>query len=128
MTEPLFVDEAEDGRFAIAESTIAGGGNGLFAKTALGRGERLEVVGVRVRRESLSDRCSHFADEHKFRSGEYLLIPLGYGGMVNHSANPNLEKVFEGERVYLQAMRDIAAGEELFFTYNPYAQERFGFH
>jgi hypothetical protein len=83
---------------------------------------------VRVRRESISDRCSHFADTHKFRNGDYLLIPLGYGGMVNHSAVPNMEKVFEGDRIYLQATRDIAPGEELFFTYTAYAQERFGFH
>jgi SET domain-containing protein len=46
--------------------------------------------------------------------------------MVNHSPTPNLQKVFEGDRLYLEALRDLAADEEVFFTYTPYAQEAFG--
>ena len=88
---------------------------------------RLEVVGVMVSRDSRSDRCSHFCDHHKFRVGEdRLLIPLGFGGMVNHSLTPNLQKAFAGDRLYLEALRDLPADEELFFTYAPYAQEAFG--
>ena len=120
--------EETDQRFYIAPSTIDGAGSGLFAKLALRVGDRLEVIGVLVRRESVADRCTHFADTHKFRVGDHLLIPLGYGGMVNHSGTPNLEKAFEGDRIFLQASRDIAADEELFFTYTEYAQERFGLH
>jgi hypothetical protein len=122
----MIIDEAEDPRFYIADSTIPGAGNGLFARLPLPAGDRFEVIGVQVRRESISDLCSRFADAHKFRNGDYLLIPLGYGGMVNHSASPNLEKVFEDGHVYLRALRDIAPDEELFFTYTEYAQERFG--
>lgn len=80
-----------------------------------------------MERDSLSDECTHFADEHKVRVGErLLLIPLGFGGMVNHSSTPNLEKVIEGDRAFLCALRPIAAGEEVFFSYTDYAQERFG--
>ena len=122
----MLVDE-DDERFYVAESTLPGAGNGLFTKVPLHKGDRLEVVGVIVRRDSASDRCTHFCDHHKFRIGEtQLLIPLGFGGMVNHSPTPNLQKVFEGERLYLEALRDIPANEEVFFTYTPYAQERFG--
>jgi hypothetical protein len=122
----MIVDE-EDERFYVADSTLAGAGNGLFTKVALRKGERLEVVGVIVRRDSVSDRCTHFCDHHKFRIGETeLLIPLGFGGMVNHSPAPNLQKVFEGNRLYLEAMRDLAPDEEVFFTYTPYAQQAFG--
>lgn len=117
----------EDGRFYVADSTIPGAGNGLFTKVPIRKGERLEVVGVMVSRDSRSDRCSHFCDHHKFRVGEdRLLIPLGFGGMVNHSPTPNLQKVFVGDRLYLEALRDLPAGEEVFFTYTPYAQETFG--
>lgn len=122
----MLVDETDD-RFYVAESTLPEAGNGLFAKVALNEGDRFEVIGALVLRESISDLCSHYADEHKFRVGDYLLIPLGFGGMANHSVNPNLEKVFEGEnRVFLRALRRIEPGEELFFTYTPYAQRRFG--
>lgn len=120
------VDE-EDDRFYVAESTVPGAGRGLFTKQPLRKGDRFEVIGVIVRRESTSDRCTHFCDHHKFRIGETeLLIPLGFGGMVNHSPTPNVQKVFEGDRVYLEALRDLAANEEVFFTYTEYAQEAFG--
>ncbi len=122
----MLVNE-EDGRFYVADSTIPGAGNGLFTKVPIRKGDRFEVIGVMVRRDSPSDRCSHFCDHHKFRVGEdLLLIPLGFGGMVNHSPTPNLKKVFEGDRLYLEALRDLAADEEVFFTYTPYAQAAFG--
>lgn len=118
-----------DPRFYIADSTIPGGGNGLFAKVPLAQGDRFAVIGVLIERDTETDKCTHFADQHKLRVGEdFLLIPLGYGGMVNHSSTPNLEKVTEGIELYMSALRDIEAGEELFFSYHPYAQERFGFH
>ncbi len=122
----MLVNE-EDGRFYVANSTVPGAGNGLFTKVPIRKGERLEVVGVTVRRDSISDRCTHFCDHHKFRIGEnQLLIPLGFGGMVNHSSTPNVQKVFEDNRLYLEALHDLAADEEVFFTYTPYAQEAFG--
>jgi hypothetical protein len=124
----MLVDE-EDERFYVADSTVPGAGNGLFTKVPLRKGDRLEVVGVIVRRDSASDRCTHFCDHHKFRIGEdRLLIPLGFGAMVNHSSTPNLRKVFEGDSLYLEALHDLPANEEVFFTYTPYAQEAFGLH
>lgn len=124
MTPPL-IDETDD-RFELRPSTIPGAGLGVFARIDLPAGATLEVIGVLVRRESVSDRCTHFADCHKFRVGDKLLIPVGYGGLVNHSAEPNLEKRIEGERVFLRALRPIAAGEELFFRYPDAALERLG--
>jgi hypothetical protein len=118
-----------DPRFYLADSTIPGGGNGLFAKVPLAQGDRFTVIGVLIERDTETDKCTHFADQHKLRIGEkFLLIPLGYGGMVNHSSTPNMEKVVEGTDLYMSALRNIEAGEELFFSYHPYAQERFGFH
>jgi hypothetical protein len=120
-----FLDESDD-RFELRPSTIPGAGRGVFARVDLPTGALLEVIGVRVRRETVSDECTHFADHHKFRVGDTLLIPVGFGGLVNHSTAPNLGKVVEGERVFLGALRPIAAGEELFFCYPDAALERFG--
>ena len=36
---------------------------------------------------------------------------------INHSCDPNCEVVIDGQRVYIDAVRDIAAGEELFYDY-----------
>ncbi len=106
-----------DDRMYIDVSTISGAGNGLFAKIPLSEGDRLEVIGVLVPAGSASDVCSRYADRYKFRVGDFLLIPLGFGGMVNHSERPNVEKVIEGHSVYLRTTRPIPAGEELFFRY-----------
>jgi hypothetical protein len=108
----------EDPRFVIDGSTIPGAGVGLFAKEPLAEGVRLEVIGALILADSPSDVCTTYANRHKFRVGEYLLVPLGYGGLVNYSDSPNMKKVIEGRRVYLEALRPIDPGEELFFVYD----------
>ncbi len=121
----MILDEP-DQRFYIAPSTISGAGQGLFARVPLRAGDRLEAVGVLVRRDSEADRCTAFADGYKFRVGDdYLLIPCGVAGMANHSAQPNLEKVIEGESVFLRLVRDVEADEELCFFYSDYARTRY---
>lgn len=37
---------------------------------------------------------------------------------INHSCEPNLEARQDGRRVFLDALRDIAPGEELFYDYS----------
>jgi hypothetical protein len=106
-----------DDRFFVSESKIPGAGKGLFAKVPLAQGDRLEVIGVLVPAGSASDFCTQYADRYKFRVGDLLLIPLGFGGMVNHSRNPNMEKLIEGQSITLVTTRPISAGEELTFQY-----------
>jgi len=122
---PRLFDESDE-RFELRPSTIPGAGLGLFARTDLPLGTMFEVIGALIRREGDSDRCSHFADHHKFRIGPFLLIPLGFGGMVNHADDPNLEKVFANERLFFRVTRPLRAGEELTFRYPDAALERFG--
>lgn len=118
------IDEP-DTRFYASTSTIPGAGRGVFARVPLRTGDRLAVVGVLVRRDSEADRCTAFADEYKLRAGEFLLIPCGIAALANHSAQPNLEKVIEGESVFLRLLRDVEPGEELCFSYSDYARERY---
>ncbi|QJW95644.1 hypothetical protein FTUN_3198 [Frigoriglobus tundricola] len=116
-----------DSRFEVRPSGVPGAGAGLFARVDLPAGAELEVVGVLVERDSPPDFCSHFADCHKFRVGEkWLLVPLGFGGMVNHSDAPNTTHHVRGDRVFLRTLRPVAAGEELFLCYAPAARTRMG--
>ena len=115
-----------DDRFYVDDSTLPGTGKGLFAKMPLRKGDKLAVIGVLVPADSVSDVCTYYTDAYKFRVGDHLLIPVGYGAMVNHSVSPNLEKVVDGVQVYLRVLQSVQAGEELFFTYGTYARERFG--
>src|SRR4051794_14286714 len=89
--EKLFSED--DRRFSINESTIPGAGRGLFAAHPLAEGDRLEVIGPLTRADTPADVCTAYADRHKFRVGELLLVPLGYGGLVNYSDPPNMKKV-----------------------------------
>jgi hypothetical protein len=122
----LMVVSEDDDRFYIAKSDIDGAGDGLFARVPLKTGARLAVIGVLVAANSVADRCTRYADETKYRVGDYLLIPLGYGALANHSSTPNAAQVAEGHEVYLQVLRDIEAGEEVCFAYSAHALERFG--
>lgn len=114
-----------DTRFYIAPATIAGAGNGLFAKVPLARGDRLEVVGALVAVDSVADACTRYTDRYKFRLRDKLLIPMGYGGIANHSDSPNTEKVFEGDKIYLRALRAIEPDEEITYIYGATAQAQF---
>ncbi len=120
--QPDTIQIAEDQRFEVRDSTIVGAGKGLFARIELTGGARLEVFGPRIVADSLEDRCTSFADTHKFRLGNLLIVPFGLAGMANHSNNPNLKKCILGDRVYLETLRPIVAGEELFLAYVPRAR------
>jgi len=43
---------------------------------------------------------------------------FGTAMFINHSCDPNCETEDHGGRVYVVAVRDIAAGEELTYEYN----------
>jgi hypothetical protein len=120
----MILDERDD-RFYAAPSTIAGAGQGLFARVPLKAGARLEVIGVRVPQGSASDHYTAFADEYKLRCGDHLLIPCGVAALANHSSDPNMAKVVEGDAVFLELVRDVEAGEELCFAYSDYARARY---
>lgn len=119
---PEMIRLAEDQRFEIRASTIIGAGKGLFARIELPAGDKLEVFGPRIAADSVEDTCTSFADTHKFRLGDQLIVPFGLAGMANHSTHPNVGKCILGDRVYLEMLRPILAGEELFLEYVPRAR------
>lgn len=55
----------------------------------------------------------HLDDGHVI-DGKCSLAPAKW---INHSCNPNLEAKQDGYRVFLEALRDIKPGEELFYDY-----------
>lgn len=115
-----------DPRFRLGPSTVPGAGIGVFTVVPLDQGDRFEIIGFWVAAESVADQCTAFANHHKFRVGDELLVPVGFGGMVNDSDTPNLIKEVDEGRIYLRALRRIDIGEELFHTYNAQARSRMG--
>lgn len=123
---PVLFEET-DTRFKIAPSTIPGAGLGLFASIPLAEGERLMIHGIAIRPGSIADQCTAYANLYKIRVGPYLIIPSGFSAMVNHSeTSPNLvREINDSACGWFVTNRPVAAGEELFFCYNPYALDQF---
>jgi len=128
----MFIVDETDHRFCIKTSTLPNAGLGCFAKEPIPKGDYLEVIGVLVRCNSSADHCTHYANRYKFAARENhtaYVVPMGYGGMVNHTDDPKLQNVeirwmkntnkrspHAGEVVYV-ALRDIEADEELLGHY-----------
>jgi len=101
-------------------------GRGVFATVALHAGERLiEYAGEVIDWAEAVRRHPHDPDQpfHTFffALDDGRVIDGKVGGnsarWINHACAPNCEAEQVGSRVYIHALRDIAAGEELFFDY-----------
>ena len=102
-------------------------GKGVFALCDLRAGERLiEYVGEIITWEEALNRHPHDPTNPNhtfyFHIDDGRVIDAKHGGnssrWINHSCEPNCEadQTDEG-RVFIKALRDIAAGEELFYDY-----------
>jgi SET domain-containing protein len=107
-------------------------GIGAFAVRPIPKGTRIiEYTGERITHEEADARYDDMKMERHhtflFSVDEQTVIDATREGSdaryINHSCDPNCESVIEDGRVFIDAVRDIAAGEELFFDY---AYERDG--
>jgi SET domain-containing protein len=111
--------------FEIRSSPIAG--SGAFALRPIPAFTRLiEYTGERVSHEVADARYEE--DEANgnthtvlFTVNDRTVIDAGVGGnearFFNHACDPNCQSIIVRGRVYLETIRDIAAGEELTYDY-----------
>ena len=101
-------------------------GRGAFATRRIRKGTRIiEYTGERLTPSAADARYDDDHSEHPhvllFTVDRRTVIDAGVGGnearYFNHSCDPNCEAVIEQRRVYLEALRTIAAGEELTYDY-----------
>ena len=116
--------------FELRQSAIQGRGG--FAIRAIPKGTRIiEYIGERISHDEADKR---YDDGGMGRHHTFLfsidtktVIDAAVDGnearFINHSCAPNCEAIDERKRIYIEAIRDIAKGEEL--TYD-YAYERDG--
>lgn len=120
-------------RIAVKTSRIHG--RGVYAARRLKAGERIiEYKGERISWKEADRRPSSDPDDphHTFffsLSDGKTVIDANVGGNVarwiNHSCDPNCEtEESDDGRVYIHAMRDIRAGEELNYDYGLVIEER----
>lgn len=108
-------------------------GNGVFATEAIAKGERVIRYKGLLRTHDEVDRV--YADEADsghtfiFTLNDKYVIDANVDGndarWINHSCDPNCEAAHlesdagkkRKDRIYIEAMRDIAPGEELTYNY-----------
>ncbi len=110
--------------FEIRKSSIQGRGG--FATRRIRKGARVaEYLGERISHDE-GDR--RYDDDTMQRHHTFLfvvnnkiVIDAGVDGndarYINHSCDPNCEAVIEDKRVFIDALRTIEPGEELFYDY-----------
>jgi uncharacterized protein len=113
-----------DSFFAVRNSAIQGLGG--FAVRRIRKGTRIvEYRGERITPEEADRRYDDFnAQPHVllFTVDKATVIDAGVDGndarFINHSCEPNCITVIDRKRVYIEASREIAPGEELTYDYN----------
>lgn len=109
-------------------------GKGVFALQDLAEGETIiEYVGEVISWPEAQARHPHdpLNPNHTFyfHIDEQRVIDGLYGGnasrWINHSCEPNCEAQEDGGRVFIRALRNIKAGEELSFDYGLMVEERY---
>lgn len=111
-------------RVQVRRSTVHG--RGVFATRALAEGEQIiEYKGEVIDWEEAMRRHPHDPTDpnHTFYfhldNGEVIdgAVRGNSARWINHACAPNCEAQEDDGRIFIHALRDIAAGEELFFDY-----------
>ncbi len=101
-------------------------GKGVFAVAPIATGERVvEYKGERISWKEALRRHPHDPSDpnHTFyfalEGGDVIdgKVDGNSARWINHACAPNCEAEENGGRVHIRALRDIAAGEELFYDY-----------
>jgi SET domain-containing protein len=119
-------------RFQVRRSGVHG--RGVFATRRIAAGERiLEYRGEIIDWTEALRRHPHDPDDphHTFYFSleDGTVIDAKHGGnsarWINHSCAPNCEADEQDGRVFIHALRDLRAGEELFYDYGLVIDERY---
>lgn len=86
------------------------------------RSRVVEYTGPRITKELADAKYENSPTTYLFGIGDGSIVIDGHGiaMFLNHSCDPNCETDEVRGRVWIKAIRDIAAGEELTYDYNLY--------
>jgi uncharacterized protein len=99
---------------------------GVYTSASIRKGKRIvEYEGERITPEEADRRYDGVTRTYLYglEDGKTVIDGHGLGAYLNHSCEPNCEVDEIKGRVWIFAMRDIAAGEELVWDYNLYDDE-----
>jgi SET domain-containing protein len=96
---------------------------GCYTTTPIANGARVvEYTGPRITKDEADQRYAEQPVTYLFGlgDGEFVIDGHGTAMFINHSCDANCETDESDGRVWIVAIRDIAAGEELTYDYNLY--------
>ena len=96
---------------------------GVYTSTPIRKGTRIvEYAGPRITQEEADRRYEGCERTYLYglNDGKTIIDGEGLGAYLNHSCDPNCEVDEIKGRVWIFAMRNIAAGEELVWDYSLY--------
>ncbi len=96
---------------------------GCYTLDAIAKGQRIvEYDGPRMAKEVADARYANRFVTYLFGVGEDDMVIDGFGAamFMNHCCSPNCETEEVNDRIYVVALRNIPAGEELTYEYNLY--------
>lgn len=99
---------------------------GVYTNAPIRKGTRIvEYAGERITPQEADRRYEGASRTYLYglEDGKTVIDGHGLGAYLNHSCDPNCEVDEVKGRVWLYAIRDIAAGEELVWDYNLYDDE-----
>jgi SET domain-containing protein len=108
-------------RLLIRSSSIHAAG--CYTLDPIPNGHRvLEYGGARITKELADERYADRPVTYLFGFGDKGDVIDGFGTamFLNHSCDPNCRTEEHNGRVYIRAIRNIAANEELVYEYNLY--------
>ena len=109
-------------------------GRGVYAIAPIAEGQRIiEYTGERISWDEAMDRHPHDPAQPNhtfyFHVEDGQVIDALHGGnssrWINHACDPNCEADEVDGRVFITALRNIEAGEELFYDYGLVIEERY---
>ena len=96
-------------------------GRGVYATQCIPEGTRIiEYTGERVSEEAApNDEDNPHTFNFGLENGEVINPEIGGNDArwINHCCDPNCQAIEEDNRIFIYAMCDIGAGEELFYDY-----------
>ena len=141
----LKINKELDKRTEIRKSQIPNGGNGLYAKVPIKKGEIIGELGGRLLPADKYPQGNHYmagllecaqkktppytyldAREYGANVSRINFAPSKINGAETHFQNAAIRRLCDPPYFEFYALRDIAAGEEIFSSYGPnYDYDRF---